>query len=182
MATIRDLLGDKYKDGMTLSDAEAALQGMNLVNLSTGEYVSKAKYQDAVNEATRYKAQADGEQVRVDAAVASAKEKYKAELDEQYKKERTADRRKRAREKAYEGLSDEQKGVYDAMLKDDDLSLDDEKDEFKNWDSVTKPIREKFKTLFPADPTGSHGRAGLGGSNGGETPKADEFAELRKIR
>ena len=84
MATIRDLLGDKYKDGMTLSDAEAALQGMNLVNLSTGEYVSKAKYQDAVNEATRYKAQADGEQARVDAAVASAKEKYKAELDEQF--------------------------------------------------------------------------------------------------
>lgn len=182
MATIRELLGDKYKDDMTIADVEAALQGMNLANLSSGDYVSKAKWQEAVNEASKYKMQAEGEKSRLDAAVASAKEKYKAELDEKYKAERTADRRKRAREKAYEGLSDEQKAVYDAMLKDDDLSLDDQKDEYKNWDEVAKPIKEKFKTLFPADPTGSHGRAGLGGSNGGETPKADEFAELRKIR
>lgn len=44
MATLKELLGEKYKDGMTLGEVEEALNGKNLADLATGDYVSKAKY------------------------------------------------------------------------------------------------------------------------------------------
>lgn len=44
MANIKELLGDAYKDGMTLEEVDAALKDKKLVDLSTGEYVAKGKY------------------------------------------------------------------------------------------------------------------------------------------
>ena len=46
MATLRELLGTAYKEGMTFEEAEKALVSKRLVDLFTGEYVSKAKYDD----------------------------------------------------------------------------------------------------------------------------------------
>ena len=46
MATIRELLGDNYKDGMTFEEVETALSSMKLADLSKGEYVSKGKMTD----------------------------------------------------------------------------------------------------------------------------------------
>ena len=46
MATIRELLGDNYKDGMTFEEVENALASMKLADLSTGDYVSKGKMTD----------------------------------------------------------------------------------------------------------------------------------------
>ena len=46
MATIRELLGDNYKDGMTFEEVETALASMKLADLSKGEYVSKGKLTD----------------------------------------------------------------------------------------------------------------------------------------
>ncbi len=115
MAKLRELLGDKYKDGMTFEEAEALLEGQNLVNLSTGDYVSKSKYIDDTKLLGEYKAQIDGKQAKIDSAVEKAvkkaREEAKAEYDKQLATERTADKRKRAKEKAYEGLTDEQKGI-----------------------------------------------------------------------
>ena len=48
-----------------------------------------------------------------------------------------------------EQLNDEQKGVYDAFLKEDDLKLSDDGESFSNFDELAKPIKEKYKTLFP---------------------------------
>ena len=37
MATIKELLGDAYKDGMTIEEVETALSGKKIVDLSSGD-------------------------------------------------------------------------------------------------------------------------------------------------
>lgn len=191
MAKLRELLGENYKEGMTLAEAEKALEGKNLVDLSTGDYVSKAKYHDDTRLLGEYKAQLDGKQSEIDAAVAAAVaeavEKAKADAKTEYEKqletERTADKRKRAKEKHYDGLTDEQKGVYDAYLKDDDLTLSEDEESYSNFDELAKPIRERFKTIFPVD-DGSHGKAGVDPANGGKSRSVDfsEYEDYKKLR
>lgn len=185
MAKLRELLGDKYKEGMTFEEAEALLEGQNLVNLSTGDYVSKSKYIDDTKLLGEYKAQIDGKQAEIDSAVEKAvkkaREDAKAEYEKQLATERTADKRKRAKEKAYEGLTDEQKGIYDAFLKDDELTLSEDGESFSNFEDVAKPIREKYKTLFPVG-DGSQGKAGLPPAGGGSQATKFEYDEYKKLR
>lgn len=187
MATLRELLGENYKEGMTLAEAEKALEGKRLVDLSKGEYVSKAKYDDDTKLLNEYKTQVDGKQGEIDSAVAAAVEKTKAEAKAEYEKqlanERTAGKRKRAKEKHYEGLTDEQKGIYDAFLKDDDLTLSDDGESFSNFEELAKPIKEKYKTLFPID-DGSHGKAGIEPVGGGksQTAKFAEYEDYKNLR
>ena len=186
MATLKELLGAAYKEDMTLAEAEAALASRNLVDLSGGGYVSQSKYRDDTKLLAEYKAQLDGKQAEIDAAVARAVEKAKAEAKTEYEKqletERTADKRKRAREKAYEGLTDEQKSIYDAFLKDEELKLAEDGEIFENFDEQAKPIREKYKTLFPVD-DGSHGKAGVPPTSGKSQPdKFDEYADFKNLR
>ena len=50
MPDLKELLGSAYKEGMTFDEASAALKDRKLVDLSTGEYVSKGKYDSAVKE------------------------------------------------------------------------------------------------------------------------------------
>lgn len=175
MATLRELLGSSYKEGMTVEEAETALAGKRLVDLSTGEYVSKAKYDDDTKLLSTYKAQVDGKQGEIDSAVATAvaqaKAEAKTEYEKQLKNERTADKRKHAKEKHYNGLNDEQKGIYDAFIKDDDLKLSEDEESFSNFDELAKPIREKYKSIFPVD-DGSHGKAGVNPANAGAASTA----------
>lgn len=189
MAKLRELLGDKYKEGMTFEEAETLLEGQNLVNLSTGDYVSKSKYIDDTKLLGEYKAQIDGKQAEIDSAVEKAvkdavekaRAEAKAEYDKQLATERTADKRKRAKEKAYEGLTDEQKGIYDAFLKDDELTLSEDGESFSNFEEVAKPIREKYKTLFPVG-DGSQGKAGIPPAGGGSQATKFEYDEYKKLR
>ena len=181
MATLRELLGSSYKEGMIVEEAERALEGKRLVDLSTGDYVSKAKYDDDTRLLREYKTQVEGKQAEIDDAVAKAVEKAKQEAKTEYEKQlendRTASKRKRAKEKAYEGLSEEQKGIYDAFLKEDDLTLSEDGESFSNFEDLAKPIREKYKTLFPVD-NGSHGKAGInpaGTGSANPSPNADMF-------
>lgn len=51
MATLKELLGENYKEGMSFADIETALTGKNLADLSTGEYVSKGKLEGFKNRA-----------------------------------------------------------------------------------------------------------------------------------
>ena len=182
MANLRELLGESYKEGMTFEEAEKALEGKKLVDLSTGEYVSKAKYDDDTKLLKDYKAQVDGKQGEIDSAVEKAKAEAKAEYEKQLENERTAVKRKRAREKSYEGLTDEQKGIYDAFIKDDDLKLTDDGESYSNFDELAKPIKEKYKTLFPVG-DGSQGKAGLPPAEGGKSRTADfEYEDYKKLR
>ena len=43
MEFLKQLLGDKYKEGMTVEEINSALEGRKFADLSTGEYVSKGK-------------------------------------------------------------------------------------------------------------------------------------------
>lgn len=181
--TLKELLGTNYKEGMTFEEAEKALEGMNLADLSKGEYVSKLKYTDDTKLLAQYKAAAEGKQAEIDKAVEAAKAAAKTEYEKKLDAERTADKRKRAKEKHYTGLTDEQKGVFDAFIKDEDLKLADDGESFSNFDELSKGVKEKYKTLFPADPNGTNKKAGLGGDDGGTGTKGgDEFADFRKIR
>lgn len=47
---LKDLLGEAYKEGMTFDEVQTALQGKNLVDLSTGGYVDVNKYNREVND------------------------------------------------------------------------------------------------------------------------------------
>ena len=49
MATLKEILGDAYKGDMTVAEAEAALNGKNLADLSSGQYVSVSKHNSIVN-------------------------------------------------------------------------------------------------------------------------------------
>ena len=55
MATFKELLGDAYKEGMTLEEIESALNGKNLADLSSGQYVSVGKYNSAIAERDDFK-------------------------------------------------------------------------------------------------------------------------------
>ena len=46
--TLKELLGEAYREDMTFAEIESALAGKKLTDLSTGEYVSKKKYDDEV--------------------------------------------------------------------------------------------------------------------------------------
>lgn len=56
MATFRELLGDAFKEGMTFEEAEQALNGKNLADLATGQYVSVSKYNALMAEKDDFKA------------------------------------------------------------------------------------------------------------------------------
>lgn len=55
MATLKEILGDAYKEGMTFEEVETALANKNLADLSTGNYVAVGKYNSAINERDDYK-------------------------------------------------------------------------------------------------------------------------------
>ena len=46
---LKALLGDAYKEDMTLEEVGNALKGKKLVDLSTGRYVDKDKFDTQVN-------------------------------------------------------------------------------------------------------------------------------------
>jgi len=56
---LKELLGDAYKEGMTLAEIETALSGKKLVDLSTGKYVDKEKYDRLNTEHSELKTQFD---------------------------------------------------------------------------------------------------------------------------
>lgn len=49
MATLKEILGDAYREDMTIKDIETAIATMKLADLSSGDYVSKGKLTDYEN-------------------------------------------------------------------------------------------------------------------------------------
>lgn len=45
--TLKELLGDAYKEGISIEEIESALQGKRFVDTAKGEYIPKDKYLDA---------------------------------------------------------------------------------------------------------------------------------------
>lgn len=55
MATLKEILGEAYKEGMTVEEIENAIATKKLVDISTGAYVSISKYQALENERNDFK-------------------------------------------------------------------------------------------------------------------------------
>jgi len=52
MNELQALMGDSYKEGMTLEDVSKFFEGKKFADLSTGNYVDKSKYDNQVNSLT----------------------------------------------------------------------------------------------------------------------------------
>ena len=180
MASFRELFGESWKPEMTLAEAEPLFAGKRLADLSSGEYVAKAKYDADTKRLGELQAAVDGHQAVVDKAVREAQAAAKAEYDKQLDQERTAEKRKRALEKAYAGLTEEQRGIFDALIKHDDLKLSEDGESFTNFDELAKSIRDKYKTVFPIDADGSKGKGGLPPT--GDKSKIDDYSDYKKLR
>ena len=50
MANLKELLGESYKDGMSLTEIDEALSSKKIVDLGSGQYVSKDKYKSLEDE------------------------------------------------------------------------------------------------------------------------------------
>lgn len=80
MATLKELLGDSYHDGMTLDDVDKVIAGMKLADLSTGDYVSKGKaqgFEDRAKKAEKALADRMSEEEKAQAEIAKREEYYK---------------------------------------------------------------------------------------------------------
>ena len=53
MATLQEMLGDSYKEGMSFEEVANFFEGKNYADLSTGNYVDKDKYNKQVNNLTQ---------------------------------------------------------------------------------------------------------------------------------
>lgn len=81
MATLKEILGDAYKEGMSFAEVESALKGKDLVDLATGKYVSKTKYDSVVGEREDFKTKYTeklSEVEKAELANAEREERYKA--------------------------------------------------------------------------------------------------------
>lgn len=52
MPTLQEMLGDSYKEGMTVEEISSFFEGKKFADLSTGNYVDKNKYTNEVNSLT----------------------------------------------------------------------------------------------------------------------------------
>lgn len=81
MATLKDILGEAYREDMTLADIESAIASMKLADLSSGEYVSKGKltdYERRMKEAEKKLADKLTEEEKAQIELAKKEEYYKA--------------------------------------------------------------------------------------------------------
>lgn len=80
MATLKELLGDSYKEDMTMADIEKVLADKKLADLSSGEYVSKGKltdYERRAKEAEKKLAEKLTEEEKAQIEQAKREEYYK---------------------------------------------------------------------------------------------------------
>ena len=81
MATLKDILGEAYREDMTLADIESALADKKLADLSSGEYVSKGKlmdYETRAKKAEKALAEKLTEEEKAQIELAKKEEYYKA--------------------------------------------------------------------------------------------------------
>lgn len=80
MATLKDILGEAYREDMTLAEIEKALVDKKLADLSSGEYVSKGKltdYERRAKEAEKKLADKLTEEEKAQIELAKREEYYK---------------------------------------------------------------------------------------------------------
>ena len=110
MATLKEILGDAYRDDMSLADIETAIASMKLADLSSGEYVAKGKlvdYETRMKKAEKALQDKMSEEEKVQAELAQREEYYKQLEKENARNRYTAKLRKTIKdEKVLEELAE----------------------------------------------------------------------------
>lgn len=83
MADLKSLLGDKYKEGMTLEDVMAL--DVEVPKQDMSEYISKKRFDEVASEAANYKKQLRASMSEAEAKAAEEAEKYAAIVAERDK-------------------------------------------------------------------------------------------------
>lgn len=81
MASLKDILGESYREDMTLAEIESAIASMKLADLSSGDYVSKGKladYEARMKKAEKALADKMTAEEKAQAEMAEREEYYKA--------------------------------------------------------------------------------------------------------
>lgn len=88
MATLQEILGEAYKDGMTVEEIQTALANKKVVDISTGAYVSVSKYQALERERDSFKQKWSDtltEQQKAEQRAIEEKQKYDLAIKENAK-------------------------------------------------------------------------------------------------
>lgn len=130
--TLKELLGDSYKDDITIAEIDKALASKNLVDLASGNYISKDKYDRVAQQlADEKKSFSDYKEQTKDF------ENLKAENDK-FKAEKTESELK-AKLTAL-GISEKSYKYVKGDIDDGTLKISD--DEKANKDAVAKYLKE----------------------------------------
>lgn len=165
---LKDLLGEAYKEDMTLADIESALTGKKLVDLSTGRYVDKNKYdndvaklQNSLNDKTN-ELQSKMTEDEKKAAEDANKDNLIVQLQEQVKKQQTENNKNKtiaiiAESKTLLEIKDNDKD-YEAFLNSLAKSESEDTDIVATYfNSMIKSAYEKGKSDSVKDKLGKMG-------------------------
>ena len=169
MPELKELLGSAYKEGMTFDEANAALKDRKLVDLESGEYVGKGKYETAVKERDEARKERD-----------DANAKYK-DYDDlvKYRDDNEKAKSAKALEEKLTGFGVKTDMAEFVRYQIESGKIERGEKDAKLEENVKKYLKdnpqyaaEQKKTL-PSKPTPTHvstGGEGGGGSQGGYTP------------
>lgn len=187
MDELQALMGDSFKEGMTLEDVGAFFKGKNFKDLSTGNYVDKGKFDSKVSELTKQltdktnelNSRLTDEEKSKNASAEQAKE---IERLKQLLSENTVNSNK----VAVNGIMNNTKTILD--IKDEDSEFSTFLANITSEDStkssaianyVSKLVKdsyEKGKKDATKDAMGSFGK----GKNGADGDGKDEIGEIGK--
>lgn len=146
--TLKELLGDSYKEELTHAEIDALLKDKKLADLSTGRYVDKDKYDKTVRERDEAKQ-----------SLTDANEKYKDydSLKEYHEKGVKAEKDKEIKAKLTEaGVKDEFLDYVLYQLESGKIDGKDEKkivENTKTWLTENKQYAKEQQQTPPTPPT-----------------------------
>lgn len=146
--TLKELLGDSYKEELTHAEIDALLKDKKIADLSTGRYVDKDKFDKAVKERDEAKQ-----------SLTDANEKYKDydSLKEYHEKGVKAEKDKEVKAKLTEaGVKDEFLDYVLYQLESGKIDGKDEKkivENTKTWLTENKQYAKEQQPTPPTPPT-----------------------------
>jgi len=191
MATLKELLGDSYKDTLTAAEIDKLLETKKLADLTSGNYVDKQKYEDLKKDLEAKSTAASEQLKQLDELrkTAGASEQLKTEIDNLKKtltdKESEFSQKYNARERQY--LIDDVlksakpknlgalKGALNGKFDFDKAEIKDGK--IAGFDDILNELKKSDEYLFEqTTPT-----IPAAGREPHTPPSGDEFSDLRKL-
>jgi len=191
MASLKEMLGDSYKDGLTVEEIDKLIADKKFADLTSGNYVDKGKYEDLKKdlEAKSTSSSEQLKQLEELKKTAGISEQLKTEIDNLKKtltdKETEFSQKYNARERQYvidDALKSTKAKNVGALKGALNGKFDFEKAEVKDGkitglDEVLKGLKETDGYLFTEEETAP----AKAGREPGVNPNSDRFGDLRKL-